>query len=129
MMKEPLQNLAKRERQILEIVYRLGQASAADVLGALPDSPGYSTVRKVLSILEDKGHVKHIEQDRRYVYLPTTTRKEARLSALRHLMDSLFDSSAESVVSTLLDISDTDMSDEDLRRLAKLIEAHRRERE
>ena len=128
-MKEPLQNLAKRERQILAMVYRLGKASAAEVLEQLPDSPSYSTVRKVLSILEDKGHVKHVEQDRRYVYLPTRTRKDARLSALRHLMDSLFDSSAESVVSTLLDISDAKMSDADLRRLAKLIDSHRRERE
>ena len=128
MEKQPLQNLAKRERQVLEIVLRLGQASVADVLEELPDSPGYSTVRKMLSILEDKGHVRHIEQDRRYVYLPTQTREEARLSALRHLMDSLFDSSAASVVSTLLDMSDAEMSDEDLRRLTKLIDAHRKER-
>jgi predicted transcriptional regulator len=128
-MKEPLQNLAKRERQVLEMVYHLGKASAADVRERLADSPSYSTVRKVLSILEDKGHVKHVEQDRRYVYLPTRTRRDARLSALKHLMDSLFDSSAESVVSTLLDISDANMSDADLRRLTRLIDSHRRERE
>lgn len=127
-MKKPLQDLAKRERQILEIVYSLGQASAADVLERLPDSPGYSTVRKLLSILEEKGHVKHIEQDRRYVYLPTRSRKEARRSSLKHLMDSLFDSSAESVVSALLDISDAKLSDDDLRSLAQLIEQRRRER-
>lgn len=127
-MKKSLQDLAKRERQILEIVYSLGRATAAEVLEHLTDAPGYSTVRKVLSILEDKGYVKHSEQNRRYVYLPTESKKEARLSALRHLMDSLFESSAESVVSTLLDISDTKMSDDDLRHLAKLIEQHRKER-
>lgn len=127
-MKKPLQDLAKRERQILEIVYSLGRASAADVLERMPDSPGYSTVRKLLSILEEKGHVKHIEQDRRYVYLPTRSRKEARRSSLKHLMDSLFDSSAESVVSALLDISDAELSDDDLRSLAQLIEQRRRER-
>ena len=127
-MKKSLRDLAKRERQILEIVYSLGQASAAEVQRQMPDSPGYSTVRKLLSILEDKGYVKHIEQDRRYVYLPTQSRKDARLSALRHLMDSLFDSSAESVVSTLLDISDAKISDEELRRLSNLIDSHRKGR-
>ena len=79
-MKKTLQDLAKRERQILEIIYGLGRASAADVQERLPDNPGYSTVRKMLSILEEKGHLKHIEQDRRYVYLPTRSRREAGLS-------------------------------------------------
>jgi len=127
-MKKTLQDLAKRERQILEIVYSLGRASVTDVLEHLPDLPSYSTVRKMLSILEDKGHVRHIEQDRRYVYLPTRSKSEARRSSLKHLMDSLFDSSAESVVSALLDISDANMSDDDLRRLTGLIEQHRKER-
>lgn len=128
-MKKSLQDLAKRERQILEIVYSLGQGSAAEVQRQMPDSPSYSTVRKLLSILEDKGYVRHIEQDRRYVYLPTQSRKDARFSALQHLMDSLFDNSAESVVSTLLDISDAKMSDEELRRLSDLIDSHRKGRE
>ena len=127
-MKEPLQSLAKRERQILEIVYSLGKANATEVHERLPDSPSYSTVRKVLAILETKGHVKHIEQDRRYVYLPTRTKREARLSALRHLMGSLFDNSAASVVSTLLDLSKPDMSDDELRQLSKLIDTYRKER-
>lgn len=128
MTKKTLQDLAKRERQILEILYNLGRASAAEVLAHLPDAPGYSTVRKMLSILEEKGQVKHIEQNRRYVYLPTGSRKEAGRLSLKHLMDSLFDSSAESVVSALLDMSDANMSDDDLRRLAGLIERHRKER-
>lgn len=128
-MKKSLHDLAKRERQILEIVYGLGKANAADVQERLSDSPSYSTVRKILSILEGKGYLKHIERDRRYVYLPTRSRREAGLASLKHLMDSLFDSSAESVVSALLDISDTEMSDDELRRLAQLIEQRRKERE
>lgn len=127
-MKNSLQDLAKRERQILEIVLSLGRASVADVLERLPDAPSYSTVRKMLSILESKGYVRHVEQDRRYVYLPKESKNKARRSSLKHLMDSLFDSSAESVVSALLDISDANMSDDDLRRLAELIERHRKER-
>lgn len=128
-MKKSLQNLARRERQILEIVYSLGEANAEEVLDQLPDSPSYSTVRKVLSILEEKGYIRHTEQNRRYIYHPTQSRKQARSSELKHLMDSLFASSAESVVSTLLDISDANMSDDDLKRLGELIEKHRKERE
>jgi predicted transcriptional regulator len=128
-MKKSLQNLARRERQVLETVYSLGEANAEEVLDRLPDSPSYSTVRKVLSILEEKGYIRHTEHNRRYVYHPTQSRKQARLSELKHLMDSLFESSAESVVSTLLDISDAKMSDDDLKRLSELIEKHRKERE
>lgn len=127
-MKKPFQELAKRERQILEIVYALGRATAAEVQQQLSDKPGYSTVRKMLSVLEEKGHLKHIEQDRRYVYIPTRSKKDARSSALKHLMDSLFENSAESVVSTLLNISDTEMSDDELQRLSQMIESHRKER-
>ena len=127
-MKRNLDSLARRERQILEIVYGLGRATALEVHNELPDPPSYSTVRKVLSILEDKGHIKHIEQNRRYVYLPTQPKTKAQASALRHLMSSLFENSAESVVSTLMDISAEKMTDKDLARIAKLIEDHRRER-
>jgi len=127
-MKNTLQDLAKRERQILETVLGLGRASAADVVGQLPDAPTYSTVRKILSILEEKGYLKHTEKNRRYIYFPTRSKSETRRSSLKHLMDSLFDSSAESVISALLDISDVNMSDDDLRRLAVLIERHRKER-
>ena len=128
-MARPIQDLARRERQILEIVYRLEKATAADVHEALPDSPSYSTVRKILSILEDKGHIKHVEQYRRYVYLPVRSKSKVRTSALKQLLDSLFENSAESVVSTLMDISAADMSDDDLKRLARLIERHRKERQ
>ena len=95
----------------------------------LPDPPSYSTVRKVLSILENKGYVKHIEQNRRYVYLPTQSKRVARTSALKHLMNSLFENSAESVVSTLLDIAEPKISDDELRRLTRQIEKYRKERE
>jgi len=127
-MSKILNNLARRERQILEIVYSLGRASAADVLDRLPDSPGYSTVRKILSILEAKGYVKHVESGRRYIYLPTESRLKARRSSLKQLLNSLFDSTVESVVSALLDISDAQLSDDDLRSLAQLIEQRRKER-
>lgn len=128
-MSHTLQDLARRERQILEIIYSLGRASAADVLKRLPDNPKYSTVRKLLSILEQKGHIRHIEQDRRYVYLPTEPKKKVQSSALKQLMDSLFENSAESVVSTLMDISASKMSDDDLERVAEIIDRYRRERQ
>jgi predicted transcriptional regulator len=124
-----LQDLARRERQILEIVYSLGRATASEVHQQLADPPSYSTVRKVLSILEEKGHIRHIEQGRRYVYLPTTPKRKVQSSALQQLMDSLFENSAESVVSTLMDISARRMSDDDLERLARIIDRHRKERQ
>lgn len=127
-MRKVFRDLAGRERQILEIVYSLGRASASDVLEQLPDSPTYSTVRKILSILEVKGHLRHTEENRRYIYTPTRSKNEARRTSLRHLLESLFDGSEESVVSALLDISDAKMSDDDLRRLAELIDRHRKER-
>jgi len=127
-MKRDLDTLARRERQILEIVYSLGRATAMEVHEKLPDPPGYSTVRKVLSILEEKGHIRHIEQNRKYVYLPTQPKTKAQASALKHLMDSLFENSAESVVSTLMDISAEKMSEKDLARIAELIDSYRRER-
>lgn len=127
-MSRSLPELARRERQILEIIYSLGKATAAEVHERLEDSPSYSTVRKMLSILEAKGHIKHIEQDRRYVYLPIQPKSKAQTSALRQLMNSLFENSAESVVSTLMSISAAEMSDDDLKRLSEIIERHRKER-
>jgi predicted transcriptional regulator len=128
-MKKTFRDLAKRERQILETVYSLGRASASDVLDQIPDSPTYSTVRKILSILEEKGYLRHTEMNRRFVYIPTRSRNEVGRSSLKHLMETLFDNSAESVVSALLDISDPKMSDDDFRSLAQMIEQKRKERE
>lgn len=128
-MKRPFLELSTRERQILRIIYDLGRASAAEVVDRIPDGPSYSTIRKLLSILEQKGHVRHTEKNRRYVYHPVLPKSQAQSSALRHLMKSLFENSAESVVSTLMDISASRMSDEELSRLVTLIDRRRKERE
>lgn len=127
-MKKTFRDLAKRERQILEIVYSLQRASVSDVLDQVPDSPTYSTVRKIMSILERKGYLRHVEENRRYVYIPTGSRSEAGRSSLKHLMETLFDNSTKSVVSALLDISDAKMSDDDFQTLVQMIERKRKER-
>src|SRR3954465_4562183 len=97
-------DLGRRERQIMDAVYRLGRATAADVLGDLPDPPSYSAVRGMLRLLEDKGHLRHEQDGPRYVYLPTTERDEARRSALAHLLRTFFDNSRESAMAALLDL-------------------------
>jgi predicted transcriptional regulator len=127
-LKPSIRDLAKRERQVLEIVYSLGRASVSEVQENLTDSPTYSTVRKIMSILEGKGYLKHKEENRKYIYFPTKSRTEARRTSLKHLMESLFDNSAKSVVSALLDISDASISDDELKLLAKMIEQKRKER-
>jgi predicted transcriptional regulator len=97
-------HLARRERQIMEVVYRLGQASVADVLAQLPDPPSYSAVRAMMRLLEEKGHLRHKQQGARYVYLPIQSRETARRSALKHLVRTFFDGSAENAVAALLDL-------------------------
>jgi predicted transcriptional regulator len=119
--------LSRRERQIMDVLYREGRATAADVLAQLPDPPGYSAVRAMLRVLEDKGHVKHEQDGPRYVYLPTVPREKARRSALRHLVRTFFDGSTEATVAALLDLSDTRISNAELQRLSKLIEQARKE--
>jgi predicted transcriptional regulator len=119
--------LSRRERQIMDVLYREGKATAADVLAQLPDPPGYSAVRAMLRVLEDKGHVKHEQDGPRYVYLPTVPREKARRSALRHLVRTFFDGSTEATVAALLDLSDTKISNAELQRLSKLIEQARKE--
>src|SRR3989449_1356697 len=94
--------LARRERQIMDILYRLGRATAADVMEKLPGDPSYSTVRTQLRVLESKGHVRHEEEGLRYIYVPAVPRHAARKSALRHLVDTFFDGSTEKVVGALL---------------------------
>ena len=127
-MPKPSPNqLARRERQIMEIVYRLGQASAADVQAALPDPPSYSAVRAHLRILEDKGHLRHTREGARYVFSPTAGRDRARRSALTQVVQTFFDGSAEQAVATLLDLSHEQLSDGDLDRLSALIDKAREE--
>jgi predicted transcriptional regulator len=122
MTKEIHQQLSRRERQIMDIIYKLGKATAAEVLERLPEQPSYSTVRAKLRVLEEKGFVRHQEEGPRYVFLPTLARETARKSALKHLIDTFFEGSAEQVVAALLDRKSAGLSEEELKRLAKLIE-------
>jgi predicted transcriptional regulator len=115
--------LSRRERQIMDIVYRRGKATAADVLDDLPDPPTYSAVRAALRLLEEKGLLNHEMDGKRYVYLPTTPRTQARTTALRHLLRTFFNGSPEQVVNAL--IEDSQPSPAELERLAKLIEQAR----
>jgi predicted transcriptional regulator len=113
--------LTRREREIMDILYRRGRATAGEVMAELTGDPSYSTVRTQLRVLEDKGHVHHEEHGLRYVYLPAVPRHAARKSALRHLVDTFFDGSTEQVVATLLGGDGTRLSDEDLERIADLV--------
>jgi len=121
MPKKSYLNLSNRERQIMDILYRLGQATAAEVLSLLPDPPSYSAVRATLRILEDKGHVQHQHDGPRYVFRPAVAREKAKRSAVRHLIRTFFDGSAEQAVATLLDESSSKLSSEELDRLTELI--------
>jgi len=120
-------NLSRRERQIMDIIYQFGQATAAEVLENLPDPPSYSAVRAMLKILEDKGHLRHKQQGPRYVFLPKVSREKAKRSAVQHLLQTFFDGSAESAVATLLDVSRSDLSNADLDRLNSLISQAKKE--
>ncbi len=113
--------LTKRERQIMDVLYRLGRATAGEVVAALPGEPHDSTVRTQLRILEDKGHVRHEPDGPRYVYMPTVSRTVARKSALRHLVDTFFDGSPAGVVTALLGRDGARLSDEELERIAELL--------
>ena len=121
------EGLSRRERQIMDVVYRLGEATAADVQRELSDAPSYSAVRTFLRILEEKGHLKHREVGPRYVYLPCVSRAKARRSALRGLLRNFFDDSRESLVAELLDDGASRLSPEELDNLASLIERARKE--
>ena len=106
----------------MDILYRLGRATANDVMAALPGEPNYSTVRTQLRVLESKGHVRHEEHGLRYIYMPTVPRHAVRYSALRHLLETFFEGSAEKMLSTLLGGEGAKLSEEELDRLAQLIE-------
>jgi predicted transcriptional regulator len=120
-------DVSRRERQILEILYRRGRATAAEVLAEMPDAPGYSAVRAMLRTLEEKGHVRHEEQGPRYVYLTTLPVDAAKRSAARHLVDTFFEGSREQAVAALLDSSSQRLSNDELDRLAALIDKARKE--
>ena len=118
-------SLSRRERQIIEILYQKGRASAGEVLEALHDPPSYSAVRALLRILEDKGHVSHMREGAKYIYLPTQARRHAAQSALAQVVRTFFGGSVEEVVATLVSEPDTRLSEEELDRLAALIEQAR----
>ncbi len=111
----------------MDVLYRLGRASAAAVHQNIPDPPSYSAVRAMLRVLEDKRHVRHEEKDLRYIFIPVVPREKARRSAARHMLDTFFDGSPEQAVATLLDLSASDLSEEEFDRLAALIEEARQE--
>lgn len=128
MVAPSLSTLSRREREIVSILYRRGRASAEEVMGELSGTPSYSTVRTQLRVLEEKGHVRHHEDGRRFVYTPAVPRSTARRSALRHLVDTFFDGSVERVVAALLGGEAARLSDSELRRLQQLIEKTAKEK-
>ena len=121
------EELSRRERQIMDVIYRRGRATVQQVLDDLDDPPSYSAVRALLRILEEKGHVRHTSDGPRYVYLPTRSPQKARRSALRHLLETFFDNSVENAVAAMLDVKRGDLTDEDLARLQGVIEQARKD--
>jgi BlaI family transcriptional regulator, penicillinase repressor len=120
-------DLTRRERQIMDILYRLGRATAGDVMQELPGDPAYSTVRTQLRVLEEKGHVHHEEEGLRYVYMPALPRHAARKSALRHLVETFFDGSTEKTVAALLGGDSSKLSEDELNRIAALVKRAKEE--
>ncbi len=113
--------LSRRERQIMDIIYQLKDATVAQVLARLPNPPSYSAVRALLRVLENKGHLAHKQDGPRYVFSPTLSRERARQNALKHLVKTFFDDSTEEVMAALLDISEDNLSEEDYQRLLEMI--------
>ena len=127
-MSKPLHAvLTRRERQIMDILFRRGRATAAEVMEELPGTTSYSTVRTQLRVLEEKGHARHDEEGLRYVYMPAVARTAARKSALRHLVETFFDGSAENVVAALLGGEGARLSEAELQRIADLVAKTRKE--
>ncbi len=119
--------LTRREREIMDIVYRLGRASAQDVLKNLAEPPSYSAVRALLRLLEERGHVKHVEDGTRYVYLPAVARGEARRKALSHVVATFFGGSVEQAMVALVESSRAKLSASELARLAEIVEQAKKE--
>jgi predicted transcriptional regulator len=118
-------HLSRRERQIMDIIHRLGKATATEVLESLPNPPGYSAVRALLRLMEEKGYLRHETDGTKYVYLPTLAREKARASALKQMVQTFFDGSAEQAVAALL--SKSKLKQDELDRLSALIEQARKE--
>ena len=120
-------HLSRRERQIMDALHQRGHATAAEVQAALPDAPGYSAVRALLRILEDKGHVKHRREGIRYVYLPRAKRESARRFALKRVVSTFFQGSVTQAMAALLETADARLSDSELRALQEMIDQARKE--
>ena len=118
--------LSRRERQIMDVLYALGRASAAQVRERLPDAPGYSAVRALLRILDEKGHVRHEEDGPRYAYLPVVPASRAQRTAVTHLVKTFFQGSAERAVAALIESADTRLSDDEIDRLEQIVNAARK---
>jgi predicted transcriptional regulator len=124
---EPADPLSRRERQIMDVLFRLQKATASEVLAELADPPSYSAVRAHLRVLEEKGHVRHEQDGTRYVYAPTLSKAKARRSALKSVVSTFFDGSPEAAMAALLDVSRADLTRDELDRMAALIEQARKE--
>ena len=124
-MKRKLHDLSRRERQIMDAIFSKGEATAADVVEAIPDAPSYSTVRALLRILEEKGHLRHREDGPRYVYLPTEQRDKASRSALQQVLHTFFDGSLATAVAALVDAKDGKLSAGEMKRLEGIIKSAR----
>ncbi len=125
-MKVP-KSLSRRERQIMDAIYAMKEATALQVLERLPSPPSYSAVRALLRVLENKGHLHHRQDGPRYIYVPVLAREKARKTALQHLVRTFFDNSTEDAVAALLDLSEDGLAEADYRRLLELIEKARKE--
>jgi BlaI family penicillinase repressor len=124
---EAMNHVSRRERQILDVLYARGKATAAEIQAAIPDSPSYSAIRALLRILEEKGHIRHESDGPRYVFLPSVGKTKARKNAIRHMLETFFDNSAGDAVAALLDASSAKLKPEELDRLEALIEKARKE--
>lgn len=120
---KPLENqLSRRERQVMDILFRIGKATAQEVMDEMSDPPSYSAVRALMVTLETKGHVKHGKESRRYVYSPAVAEKKAKRSALKQLLATFFEGRPENLVASLLDPDDQQLSGEQIERIRSLIE-------
>jgi BlaI family transcriptional regulator, penicillinase repressor len=122
-----LGGLSRRERQIMEILYQRGKASVNEVRELMADAPGYSAVRAMMRVLEEKGHARHRAEGLKYVYVPTVAREKAKRSAVKHLVDTFFPGEPEQVVAALLDISATRLTRAELDRMSEMIEQAKQE--
>ena len=124
-----MEKLSRRERQIMDVLYERGKATAAEILAALPDPPSYSSIRALIKVLEDKGHVKHQEDGPRYVFTPSVPRSKARRNAVKHLLQTFFDDSAGEAVASLLGLSAGKLKPEELDKIEELIARARKDQQ